>query len=73
MCVPIHQRDPKTRRQFFIANLSLVIGLSLWVFVRPSLGAPHDWLDAICGLFMGISIGGNLMAACCARRRQEQV
>lgn len=68
MCAPYRKRDPRTRRQMAIANLSLAIGLILWVFVRPSLAAPHLWIDAICGMFMGISIGGNLMLVLRARR-----
>ncbi len=63
MCVPIYRRDRRSRIQLIIANLSLVAGLILWVFVRPSFAEPHAWLDAACGLFMGISIAGNLFAA----------
>ncbi|MGA2569317.1 MAG: hypothetical protein ABSF23_02245 [Terracidiphilus sp.] len=71
MCAPIHEQDPKTRRMRVIGNLSLAVGLILWVFVRPSMTAPHAWLDAFCGFFMGLSITINLFCLRAARRCRE--
>jgi uncharacterized membrane protein len=68
MCAPIYKRDPRIRFLFVIANLSLVIGLVLWAFVRPALAAPHWWIDGLTGLFMGMSISVNLGSLICARR-----
>jgi len=73
MCVPYRLRDPKTRRMMVIGNFSLVIALLVWAFARHLAAgahpAAHAWIDAICGLFFGISIGSNLMAVrrsrCC--------
>lgn len=74
MCLPIHQRDPRTRIAFAIANLSLAAGLILRTFVRPSLAAPHAWVDAVSGFLIGVSIVGNLFALVRSRRcRQQQV
>ena len=36
MCIPNRLLDKKTRRFMALANISLVIGLSLWLFVHPS-------------------------------------
>ncbi|HEY1805977.1 MAG TPA: hypothetical protein VGG45_16005 [Terracidiphilus sp.] len=59
--------DPKHRRLFQIANLSLVLGLLPWVF-RDSIHVNHDWLDAFCGFFMGLSIAINLVCVRASRR-----
>jgi hypothetical protein len=61
MCIPIYRRDRKSKTLYLIANLSLAAGLILWAFVRPSLDAPHAWLDAVCGLLMGFCIATNLL------------
>jgi hypothetical protein len=71
MCVPYRLRDPKTRRMRVIGNFSLVVALLVWALPRRfAAGHPnaHAWIDAICGLFFGISIGSNLMAAWRSRR-----
>jgi hypothetical protein len=63
-------RDPKIRRLFQIANLSLVLGLLPWVF-REYIPANHNWIDAFCGFFIGLSITFNLYCVRAARRRRE--
>ncbi len=73
MCVPNRLRDPKTRAMMVLGNLSLVVALLLWSFVRPNVPASHAltahaWLDPLAGLFFGISIGSNLMAIRHGRR-----
>jgi hypothetical protein len=45
-----------------IGNFMLVAGLIFWIFVRPAHAARHDWLDALCGLLLGVSTGVNLLA-----------
>lgn len=59
--------DPKHRRLLQLANLSLVLGLLPWVF-RESIHFNHDWLDAFCGFFLGLSIAINLLCQRAARR-----
>ncbi len=54
-------RDPKTRRLLAIANSSLVLGLLPWIF-REYIHVGHNWLDASCGFFLGLSITINLWA-----------
>ncbi len=68
MCIPCRQRDPRTRRQMFLANISLVVALVMWTFIRPSTGPGHAWLDGLCGLLFGISIGINLLVLRRGRR-----
>jgi hypothetical protein len=73
MCIPNRQLNPKARRNRAIANASLVAGLLLWNSVRwnwihPSSQIELNYLDAMCGLLMGISIGINLFVLRSARR-----
>lgn len=68
MCVPIQQLDPKTRRLRAIANVSLVIGLLLWIFVHPTGQFERNWLHAVCGFLLGMSITINLFGLRSARR-----
>jgi len=63
-------RDPKIRRMLAVANFSLVIGLLPWIF-RESIPFNHNWLDASCGFFIGISIAVNLYCLRAARRCSE--
>jgi|HubBroStandDraft_2_1064218.scaffolds.fasta_scaffold638678_2 hypothetical protein len=63
-------RDPKVRRLLAIANFSLVLGLLPWVF-RDSMHFDHNWVDAFCGFFIGISITVNLYCLRAARRCRE--
>ena len=68
---PLYRRlDPKHRRLFQIANLSLVLGLVPWIF-RDSITFNHNWLDAFCGFFIGLSITINLCCLRAARRCGE--
>jgi len=59
--------DLKSRRLFQIANFSLVLGLTPWIF-REYIPVNHNWLDAFCGFFLGLSITINLYCLCAARR-----
>jgi len=70
---PMYRRlDPKHRRLLAIANAALVLGLVPWIFRGP-IHFNHDWLDAFCGFFMGLSITVNLYCLRAARRcRDEQ-
>ena len=49
-------------------NFSLVLALLLWSFARPAHDAGHAWIDGLCGLLFGISIGANLTAIRLRRR-----
>lgn len=68
MCIPIHQLDSKTRRRMALGNISLVIGLLLWLFVHPSGQIERNWVQGLSGLLLGISIGINLFGLRLARR-----
>jgi hypothetical protein len=51
-----------------IANFCLILGLTLWVCCRESTLINRGWLLALCGVFLGISIGLNLLWPRLARR-----
>lgn len=59
--------DPKSRRLLAVANFSLVLGLLPWVF-REYIPFHHNWVDAFCGFFIGLSIAMNLFCLRAARR-----
>jgi hypothetical protein len=63
--------SPKSRRLFQIANVSLVLGLSPWIF-REYIHANHAWLDAFCGFFLGLSITINLYCLRGSRSCREE-
>jgi hypothetical protein len=60
MCVPVQQLDPKVRFWMILGNIALVTGLLMWNF-RSEMPINKNWLDAVCGLLMGFSIGVNLL------------
>jgi hypothetical protein len=68
MCIPIRQLDPKARRLLAIGNISLVIALLLRLFVHSSGQIERNWLHAVCGFLIGLSITINLMQLVFARR-----
>jgi Zn-dependent protease len=70
MCICNRQLDPKGRRLRVLANLSLVLGLLLWIFVHPSVRLERDWVDGACGFLLGLSITCNLFGLWRARRSQ---
>ena len=72
MWIQKRQLDSKTRRMFVIGNLSLSIGLLLWMFVHPSGLIRKDVLDAVCGFLLGLSLGINFFAFWLARRCDEK-
>jgi hypothetical protein len=51
-----------------LANISLVIGLLLWFFVHPVGQVERNWLHAICGFLLGLSITVNLFNFWCSSR-----
>ncbi|HEY6489110.1 MAG: hypothetical protein WCC26_19950 [Terracidiphilus sp.] len=51
-----------------VANLSLVAGIVLPYAFHPASGLGKDWLEALRGLFIGVSIGVNLLVLRFARR-----
>ncbi len=66
MCFPYRQLDLKTRGRRAIGNFSMAVGLLLWVF-RAYIPFSQGWLQAVCGLLFGVSIGINrfgFRAAC---------
>jgi hypothetical protein len=62
------QLDAKAGRWMKLGNISLVIGLLLWMFVHPSSQIAGDWLDGVSGFLLGLSITINLFALRRARR-----
>ena len=68
MFIRIRKLDPRARRRMVFANLSLAVGLLLWVFVHPAGQIERNWLDAICGFLLGVSIAVNLMNFWCSSR-----
>jgi len=77
MCASNRLRNPKTRLMMVLGNFSLVAALLLWNFARPSGAmahalAAHIWIDALCGLLFGVSIGSNLMAVRARRCRSVE-
>jgi hypothetical protein len=69
MCLLRRQLDPKARRRLVLANLSLAVGLMLRVFVHPAGQMERNWLDAICGFLLGMSIAVNLFGLWACRYR----
>jgi Zn-dependent protease len=68
MCIPNRLLDKKTRRLMAIGNISLVIGLLLWLFVHPSGQMERNWFHGVCGFLLGLSITINLFGLWVARR-----
>jgi hypothetical protein len=52
--------------------MSLVVGLLLWLFVHPSGQIEKNWLHAVCGFLLGLSVTINLMGLVFARRCREK-
>jgi hypothetical protein len=50
-----------------IGNISLVLGLLLWVF-RSYIHVERNWLDGMYGFLVGFSIAINLMGLIRAKR-----
>jgi hypothetical protein len=73
MCVPLRQRDPKVRYLMVIANLCLAAGIMTLNFTHVSGKPHHEWLDAVCGLLMGVSVGINLLCLRMSRRRRPSI
>lgn len=69
MCIPIQERSRKQRVWMAVANLALVAGIVSAYAFHPASALGKDWLDALRGLFFGVSIGINLWVLRFARRR----
>ena len=61
MSIRFRQVEPGARGRMVLANISLVIGLLLWLFVHPAGQIEQNWLHAICGFLLGLSIAVNLL------------
>jgi hypothetical protein len=81
MCIADRQLDPKTRRLMVIANLSFILAILLrnserWHWFHPSSQIERNYLDGVCGLLLGISIGINLFVlrhcSRCGQKENEQ-
>ena len=72
MCIPNRLLDRKTRRLMVLANISLVIGLLLWLFVHPAGQLEKNWRDAACGFLLGLSVTISLFGLWFARRCREK-
>jgi hypothetical protein len=71
MCAPADLRQGRTRWMMILGNFALAAALLLGSMARAHTGAhPHPLIDGVSGLFFGVSIGANLMAVRCARRKQ---
>jgi hypothetical protein len=68
MWMRIRQLDAKTRRWLAKGNISLIMGLLLWMFIHPHGQTAKDWLDGVCGFLLGLSIAINLLGLWKARR-----
>jgi hypothetical protein len=72
MCIPNQKLDKKTRCLMALANISLVLGLSLWLCVHPTAQIEKNWLHAICGFLLGFNVTVNLCRLRVARRCREK-
>lgn len=70
MCVPINRRDPKTRRQLAIANLSLIAGILAPNLSRYASPSAHAWLDGVAGFCDSLTICIFLFVGRRARRSE---
>ena len=71
MCVDRGKLDAKQRRMLALGNGCLAIGLSLQLFLHPAGAMEKNWLHAVVGLLLGVSIGVNLFGLRMARRCRE--
>jgi len=64
---PLYRRlDRRHRRLFALANAAMVLGLTPLIF-RESIPVNHNWLDGLCGFFMGLNITINVYCLRAAR------
>lgn len=68
MCIPIDRRDPKTRSQLAIANLSLIAGIVALNLSRYASPSTHAWLDGVAGFCDSLTICIFLIVGRRARR-----
>jgi hypothetical protein len=69
MCASFRQLDLRTRRLLAAGNFSLALAFVFGNFTQHQL--PRlPWLDGVYGLLLGVSIGINLIAVRCIRRRR---
>jgi hypothetical protein len=70
MCIPIHERSRRDRILLSLAAFALAAGTGLPHLIHSSSALNEDWIDALRGLLMGVSIGMNLMLIAKKRRRR---
>jgi hypothetical protein len=63
--------DKRVRVTMAMGSLALAVGLVLKTLVHPDGQIAKDWLDGICGLLIGVSLGLNLFGLMRARRCAE--
>ena len=60
--------DERARMTMAMGSFALAAGLMLKTLVHPEGQIAKDWLDGICGLLIGVSLGLNLFGLMRARR-----
>jgi hypothetical protein len=68
MCIPIHQCSRKDRALRALANFALFAGIALVYAVHSSGTIEKNWLEALRGFLIGLSIGINLLMIRLGRR-----
>lgn len=63
--------DSNTRRRIALANGALAVGLLLRLFVHPANAMARNWLDAVVGCLLGLSLAVNLFGLRSARRCRQ--
>jgi len=71
MCIPNRQLGPKARHLRAVANISLILGLTPWIF-REYIPLSQNWLHAVCGFLLGLFITINLFWLRRARRYRDE-
>jgi len=68
MCILNSEDERSTRTRTTFANLSLAVGLILWVFVHPNSAAWESPVHFASGLLLGVSIAVRLKMRYSSRR-----
>ena len=61
----------KSMRMVAWGCFTLAASLMLKTLAHPAGQVAKDWLDGVCGLLIGISLGLNLFGVIAARRRAQ--
>ena len=65
--------DVNARRRVALANGALAVGLLLRLFAHPASAMALNWLDALVGFLLGISVAVNLFGLRSARRCRQNL